>query len=88
MNEKQLEKSIAIFSHKLKNPLHAAVINLEVLQVKLKKSAADEELMTHVKIVCKEVQRLQAIVTKYFDYLQLNDTQKAKIDLEKVLGKV
>lgn len=86
MDEKELVKSIEIFAHKIKNPLHALVINLDVLKVKLQKQLKDRQTFKHLEIVKSEVKHLSEIVTKYLDYLKLSDKEKSKIDLRKLLG--
>jgi len=88
MNEKQLERSIGILSHKIKNPLHSAVINLDVLRVKLKKCTTDMEIYTHLDIVNNEVLRLQKIILTYLEFLKKSDREKEKSDLSKILDKV
>ena len=88
MEEKQLEKSIGVLSHKIKNPLHSAVINLDVLRVKLKRCTLDEEIYTHLDIVNNEVLRLEKIILKYLEFLKKSDVEKAKSDLSKILDKV
>ncbi len=87
MNERELLKSLEIFSHKLKNPLHAAGINLDVLKVKLNKQKVDNQTMQHLTIVDSEVKRVNQIVQIYFDYLKLSDKDKKKTDLKKLLEK-
>ena len=86
MNEKELAKSLEVFAHKLKNPIHAAVINLDVLKVKLSKLGVDKKTMKHLEIVNSEVQRINEINKKFFDYLALNDAERKKKKLEKILN--
>lgn len=87
MNERELLKSLEIFSHKLKNPLHAAGINLDVLKVKLKKQKVDKQTLQHLTIVDSEIKRVNQLVQIYFDYLKLSDKDKKKTDLKKLLEK-
>ncbi len=86
MTEKELKSSLEIFAHKIKNPIHAAVINLDVLKVKLKKLGVDKKTLKHLEIVTSEVKRINEINKKYFDYLALSDAGRKKKDLMKVLG--
>ena len=86
MTEKELKKSLGIFAHKIKNPIHAAVINLDVLKVKLNKLGVDKKTMKHLEIVSAEVKKINQINKKYFDYLALSDEGRKKKDLKKVLG--
>lgn len=87
MDEKELVKSLEIFAHKIKNPLHAIVINLDVLKVKLEKQIKDQPTLKHLEIATSEVKRLSDIVAKYMDYLNLSDKERLKVDLKKWLGK-
>jgi len=86
MNEEELVKSLEIFAHKIKNPIHSVVINLDVLKVKLKKQISDQPTLKHLDIATQEVKRLREIVAKYFDYLNKSDKERAKVDLRKLLG--
>ena len=83
MNEKELKSSLELFAHKLKNPIHAAVINLDVLKVKLSKQGTDKKTLKHVEIAAAEVQRISVIVQKYFDYLKLSDSERKKKNNDK-----
>jgi len=85
MNEKELVKSLEIFAHKVKNPIHSVVINLDVLKVKLKKQVKDQTTMKHLEIATSEVKRLSDLIEKYLRYLNLDDREKAKMDLRKLL---
>ncbi len=73
MDEKQLHKSIDAVSHKVKNPLHAAQLNLEVLRIKLQKISVDRETIAHLEIARKEVQRAQDIILRYFEFLKAEE---------------
>ena len=86
MTEKDLKNSLEIFAHKIKNPIHAAVINLDVLKVKLNKLGVDKKTLKHLEIVTSELKKLNKINKKYFDYLALDDAARKKKDLMKVLG--
>ena len=78
MDKKELKSSLELFAHKLKNPIHAAVINLDVLKVKLSKQGADKKMLKHVEIAAAEVQRISVIVQKYFEYLKVSDSERKK----------
>lgn len=85
MEKKELAQSIKIFAHKIKNPLHAAVINLDVLKVKLEKQLSDKKMLKHLEIATAEVNRINEIIQKYFEYLNLSDKERKKENLEKIL---
>ncbi|MBC8180672.1 hypothetical protein H8E88_06055 [candidate division KSB1 bacterium] len=86
MTEKELKSSLEIFAHKIKNPIHAAVINLDVLKVKLGKLGVDKKTLKHLEIVAAEVKRINEINKKYFGYLALGETARKKKNLKKILG--
>ena len=86
MDEKELIKSLGIFAHKVKNPIHSVVINLDILKVKLKKQIKDQATLRHLEISTSEAKRLSDLVVKYMDYLKKSDKERAKVDLEKLLG--
>jgi len=66
---KNLEKAVRTLSHEIKNPLHSASINLEVLRTRLTRSSAEEskDLLKHVEIIDKDLRKLQKIIK---DFLQ------------------
>jgi nitrogen fixation/metabolism regulation signal transduction histidine kinase len=86
MDEKELKESLEIFAHKIRNPIHSVVINLDVLKVKLKKQMKDQADLKHLEIAASEVKRLSEIVGKYLDYLKKSDKERAKVDLKKLLS--
>jgi len=86
MDERELVKSLEVFAHKIKNPLHSTIINLDVLKVKLQKQSNDKQTLKHLEIAASEVKRLKEIVARYLDYLKLSDKERAKVDLRKLLG--
>ena len=86
MDEKELIKSLEIFAHKIKNPIHAVGINLDVLKVKLQKQIKEQATMKHLEIAASEAKRLSDIIEKYLKYLKLTEKEKAKVDLRKLLS--
>ena len=86
MDENELSKSLEVFAHKIKNPIHSVVINLDVLKVKLQKQIKDQAMLKHLEIATSEVKRLSDIIEKYLKYLNLSDKEKSRIDLRKLLG--
>ncbi len=86
MTEKELTESLELFSHKLKNPVHAAVLNLDVLKVKIKKETKNPQTLKHLEIVNREVQRVRELVDNYSAYIKLSDRKKSKTDLRKLLS--
>jgi len=86
MKQEELIESLEIFSHKLKNPLHSALINLEVLRVKLGKMGIAAETIKHADISFDEIQRLEKIVERYLKYLKAGDNERAKTELKTYLG--
>ncbi|MCI0495988.1 hypothetical protein L0Z72_13370 [candidate division KSB1 bacterium] len=86
MEEKELKESLEIFAHKIRNPIHSVVINLDVLKVKLKKQMKEQADLKHLEIAASEVKRLSDIVAKYLDYLKKSDRDRAKVDLKKLLS--
>lgn len=80
-----MQKSIAIFAHKIKNPLHAAVINLDVAKTKLKRQSVGGDAVSHLDIASSEIKRLERMVVRYLDFVRLSDAQRSKMNLEKYL---
>ena len=86
MNESDLKKSLEIFAHKIKNPLHAAVINLDVLKVRLEKQGTEKATLKHLDLVLSEIQKISEMVNKYLSYWELSEAARKKKDLKKILG--
>lgn len=85
MTEKELIKTLELFAHKLKNPLHAVWINLDVLKAKLQRKVPQEkDIFKHLEIILSEEKRLNEIVLNYLNYLKLPDKEKKKINLRKL----
>ncbi len=85
MTDKELIKTIELFSHKLKNPLHAIGINLDVVRTKVRRQLPqDKDIAKHLSLIASETERLQEIVLKYLTYLKLSDKERQKLDLRKL----
>ena len=57
-----------------------------MMKTKLKKKIPQEkDIFKHIEIVSTESQRLHEIIMKYLKYLKLNDKQRQKTDLRKIL---
>ncbi|MBN1155504.1 hypothetical protein JXB12_11350 [candidate division KSB1 bacterium] len=86
MTEGELNEILELFSHKLKNPIHAVGINIDVLQMRLKKqSITDNAIYKHLDIVRHETDRVQEIVMRFINYLSKTESQRKKIDVRKFL---
>ncbi|MBN1997357.1 hypothetical protein JW935_07390 [candidate division KSB1 bacterium] len=85
MTEKELENATGIFLHKLKNPVHAASLNLDALELVLAKKNADKKTQQLLKIIRSEMQRTLTIVSRFSEYVRSD--QKQKIDLGKYLDR-
>ena len=62
-----LDKTVRSFSHEIKNPLHSASINLEVLRTRLSRSSVGEskELLKHADIVDRDLKKIQNIIETF-----------------------
>lgn len=86
MTEKELIDSLEILNHKLKNNLHAIGINLDVVRLKLKKHYPQEkEMLKHLDIVTNEAEAIIGKIEKYMKYVKLDDKNRQKTDLKKLL---
>ncbi|MEE4311992.1 MAG: hypothetical protein V2J62_08965 [candidate division KSB1 bacterium] len=86
MNIEEINESMELFSHKLKNPVHSIGIHVDVVKSKLKKSAdSNVDITKHVDFIASETERLQRIVLNYLEYLNLPDGKRKKIDLAHLL---
>ena len=87
MDEKDLLEYLEIFAHKMRNPLHALMINLDVAKVKGEKINIDPAIMKHLKIAAGEVEKLNHIMERFFEYLKLPEKERKKKDLKKFITK-
>ncbi|NOZ60155.1 MAG: hypothetical protein GXO74_00590 [Calditrichaeota bacterium] len=87
MDEKELLNMLEIFAHKMRNPLHAAMINLDVAKVKCEKTAADKAISKHLQIAGNEVQSIHRLTERFIEYVKLPEKKRNKIDLRKFLSK-
>ena len=87
MDEKDLQNILEIFAHKIRNPLHAAMINLDVVKVKCEKIAADKSISKHLQIAGNEIQNIHHLTERLIEYVKLPAGKRKKIDLKKFLSK-
>ena len=81
MNNQEVARSVELLAHKIKNPMHSALINLDVVKVKLQKLSTDRKTLRHVEIAISEVQRVNKILLRYLEYLGLDDVEREKTNL-------
>jgi nitrogen fixation/metabolism regulation signal transduction histidine kinase len=86
MTEQEIKKNLEVFMHKFKNPLHSAVLNLDVLRLRLTNGGADKPTRQHLQIVIENVQRMGKIIESFEEYLNKSDKEKSAIDLKKYLN--
>ena len=87
MNENELKNFVEIFAHKMRNPLHAAMINLDVAKSKCKKISTDETILKHLNIANSEIENIYNLTEKFIEYLKLPENKRKKLDLRKFLSK-
>ncbi len=85
MTDKELETAIDILLHKLKNPVHAASLNLDALELVLSKQNNDKKSRQLLKIIRAEMQRTLTIVSRFSEYIRSD--KKKKPDLGKYLDR-
>ena len=85
MDDKSLIQSTELLAHKLRNPIHAAGINLEALAAKLRKTKVDPSILKHLEIVSGEIKRVNVIVERYLKFVKLDATEQSKFNLRKLL---
>lgn len=89
LNEmKTLLRFLDIMAHEIKNPLHAMVINLDVLMTKLHKSQAKEDTLKHAEILGKEMDHLQELIRGFLSYVRPGVPQKQRTNVNEVIKAV
>jgi len=77
-----------IMAHEIKNPLHAMVINLDVLMTKLHKSQGKEDTLKHAEILEKEMDHLQELIRGFLSYVRPGVPQKQRTNVNEVIKAV
>lgn len=85
MDDDELREFLEIFAHKMRNPAHAAMINLDVAKNKIKKITDDKALARHLEIVETELKKLNKLTEKFIAFLKLPQNKRDKIDLKEYL---
>ena len=85
MQKKQLEDDLELFAHKVKNPLHAIVLNMDVLKSRLQKQNIDKSSLKHLDCAMQDMQKMNAIILRFIEYIKMDETDQKKIDLRSFL---
>jgi signal transduction histidine kinase len=80
-----LNRITAGVAHEVKNPLHAMVLHLELLNAKL---ASGADPSTHVDILVSEVHRLSRVVQTFLDFNRPVQLQRQLVDATMILREV
>lgn len=78
---KTTSRFLDIMAHEIKNPLHALVINLDVLKTKIEKKRPKTDTLKHTKILEQEMEHLQEVVQGFLRYVRPGVPQKEKINV-------
>jgi len=89
LNElKTISRFLDVMAHEIKNPLHALVINIDVLKTKLKKSRIKAETKKHVSIIELEVEHLREVIDGFLNYVRPGVPQRERIKLNQLIQDV
>ncbi len=80
-----LNRILAGVAHEVKNPLHAMVLHLELLEAKLD---AGENPTQHMQILTSEVNRLSRVVQTFLDFTRPVELQLREIDVNTLVREV
>ncbi len=87
MEENEIKDFVEIFAHKLRNPLHAAMINLDVAKTRCERISAEKAILKHLDIVSAEIQSMNNLTERFIEFLKLPENKRKKLDLRKFLSK-
>jgi signal transduction histidine kinase len=80
-----LNRIAAGVAHEVKNPLHAMVLHLELLNAKL---ASGGDPSTHVDVLVSEVNRLNRVVQTFLDFNRPVELRLQLVDLTRLIREV
>ena len=73
-------------AHEIKNPLNSIVLHLEVLKNKLQYS--DSQAETELRVISREITRLDRVVKSFLDFTRPVELNMAAIDLVEIASEV
>lgn len=73
-------------AHEIKNPLNSIVLHLEVLKGKLQDS--DSQAETELRVISREITRLDRVVKSFLDFTRPVELNMAVIDLAEIASEV
>ena len=73
-------------AHEIKNPLNSIVLHLEVLKSKLQDS--DSQAETELRVISREITRLDRVVKSFLDFTRPVELNMAVIDLVEIASEV
>lgn len=85
---KTIARFLDIMAHEIKNPLHAFVINLDVLKTKIQKGRAKADSLKHVRILELEVEHLKEIINGFLRYVRPGVPQKERSKINNIIKDV
>jgi len=80
-----LNRLTAGIAHEIKNPLNATMIHLELLRMEL---ADREQPLEHVKVIARQVRRLDEVVQGFLKFTRPEDLQLRAVDLSGVFDQI
>ncbi len=81
-------KYLDVMAHEVKNPLHALVLNTDVLKTKIQKERAKAESLKHVKIIELEIEHLSEVIDGFLRYFRPGVPQKEKLQINSIVSDV
>lgn len=75
-------------AHEIRNPLNSALLQLQLLDRRLRKYGIDEKLMTPVRLVQEEVERLSSLVSEFLDFARPSVLSLGDVDLVEIIHHV
>lgn len=85
---KTISRFMDIMAHEIKNPLHALVINVDVLKSKIQKGLAKTDTLKHARIIEREIDHLKEVVGGFLKYLRPGVPQKERLKTNDIAKEV
>lgn len=85
---KTISRFMDIMAHEVKNPLHALVINIDVLKTKIEKGRPKTDSIKHIDIIERELDHLREVINGFLSYVRPGVPQKERIELNALVKDV
>ncbi|MFQ5677298.1 MAG: PAS domain-containing sensor histidine kinase, partial [bacterium] len=85
---KTISRFMDMMAHEVKNPLHALVINVDVLKTKIEKGKGKPDILKHSAILEQELDHLQEVIQGFLSYVRPGVPRRERTQINEILKDV